>query len=117
MATFEAGQSTNTPLTPNSNAICAVSGNENDDTQVSFLYNNQIQYWSPSVSSAFTSTTLGNDIGNAVVTFKEGLKVEYLPQSGGMYTVVVNGQIEDGSSTYDLTGKSIGTFKSKASPS
>ena len=108
--TFEAGQTTNTPLTPNSNAICASTSDKNDTTNLSFLYNNTIPYWSPSVSSGNTIITLSNDVGNGVVTFKSGLTVTYLAQSGGMYTVTVDGEIEDSGSVYKLTGKSLGTF-------
>jgi len=109
-AVFEAGQTTNTPLTPNSNAKASASGDANDDTQIQFLYNNTIVYWSPSVSSAFTEVTNDRDRGNAVVTFKKGLKVEYLAQAGGMYTVTVTGVIVDSGSPYHLTGKSLGSF-------
>ena len=108
--TFEAGSSTNTPLTPNANAVTVPSGNQNDDTQISFMYNNMIPYWAPSVSSSFTEVTNDKDRGNAVVTFMEGLRVEYLPLAGGYYTVVVTGKIKDSGSTYTVTGKSLGTF-------
>ena len=114
---FEAGQTTNTILTPNSNATCTASGDTNDTTQCSFLYNNSIPYWSPSVGSGNRTVELGSDVGNAVVTFKAGLTVSYLPQSGGFYTITVDGQIEDSGSIYNLTGKSLGTFSSKAPPS
>ncbi len=113
--TFEAGQSTNTPLTPNSNAVAAASGDTNDNTQISFFYNNIIPYWSPAISSANTTVTNDRDRGNAVVTFKKGLTVEYLPQAQGKYTVIVSGTIVDGGGEYVLTGKSLGTFPSKAS--
>jgi len=116
--TFEAGSSTNTPLTPNSNAVTVPSGNQNDDTQISFMYNNMIPYWAPSVSSAFTTVTNDKDRGNAVVTFMEGLTVEYLPLAGGYYTVIVTGKIRDSGSVYTVTGKSLGTFpKNSASSS
>lgn len=113
--TFDAGSSTNTPLTPNSNAVTVPSGNANDDTQISFLYNNMTPYWAPSVSSAFTTVVNDRDRGNAVVTFMEGLTVEYLPLSGGYYTVTVTGKIKDSGSTYTLQGKSLGTFPQKSS--
>lgn len=113
--TFESGQSTNTPLSPNSNAVAAASGDANDDTQISFLYNNIIPYWSPGISSANTSATNDRDRGNGVVTFKKGLTVEYLSQAQGKYTVIVSGTIVDGGGEYNLTGKSLGTFPSKAS--
>ena len=112
--TFEAGQLTNTPLTPNSNATCSASGDTNDTTQISFLYNNITAYWSPSVSSGNAETTLVGDRGNDVVTFKDGLKVNYLAQkAGSSYTITVTGNIVDSGSLYKLTGKSLGTFQSK----
>ncbi len=112
---FEAGQTTNTPLTPNSNAICTATGGKNDTTNASFLYNNITPYWSPSVGSDNTTVTLGEDRGNGVVMFKTGLKVTYIAQSGGMYTITVDGEIEDSGSLYTLTGKSLGTFPKSAS--
>lgn len=116
MAVFEAGQTVNTPLTPNSNAVSSATGDTNDDTTISFYYNKEIPYWSPMVSSSFTSASLSKDMGNAVVTFKEGLTVDYLPQAGGMYTVTVTGEIDDGGTIYNLKGKSIGTFPQKEVP-
>ncbi|MBK9941477.1 MAG: hypothetical protein U0Z44_20015 [Kouleothrix sp.] len=112
--TFEAGQSTNTPLTPNSNALANASGDKTDDTQLAFVYNNTITYWSPSLSSSNTTAVNDRDRGNAVVTFKKGLTVEYLPQAGGSYLVTVTGDIVDSGSTYTVTGKSLGTFPSNA---
>ncbi|HKP87327.1 MAG TPA: hypothetical protein VJZ26_14580 [Blastocatellia bacterium] len=111
--TFDAGTSSNTPLTPNSNAVTVPSGNANDDTQISFMYNNMIPYWAPQVSSAFPNTENDKDRGNAVVTFMQGLTVEYLPLSGGYYTIIVNGKIKDSGSTYNVQGKSLGTFPQK----
>lgn len=112
---FNAGQSVNTPLTPNSNAVTVASGDSNDTTNASFFYNNIIPYWSPQVSSSNTSVTLGADVGNGVVTFKKGLMVNYVAQQGGVYTVVVTGEIVDGNSSYQITGKSLGIFPSKKS--
>ncbi|MBV9773525.1 MAG: hypothetical protein JO040_06220 [Gemmatimonadetes bacterium] len=110
---FEAGQSTNTPLTPNSNAVASASGDSNDDTTVAFQYNNITTYWSPTVSSATTDVSLGANRGNGVVTFVKGLTVSYLAQAAGMYTVVVSGTIVDSGSEYTLTGRSLGSFPQK----
>jgi len=110
---LEGGQTTNTPLTPNSNALCAASGNPNDDTQIAFQYNNATTYWSPQVSSSFTTVQNGADVGNGVVTFTEGLTVQYLPQTGGTYTVIVTGTIIDSGSKYLIKGKSLGLYPIK----
>jgi hypothetical protein len=109
-APFEGGQSVNTPLTPNSNTVTVASGDRNDTTNCSFLYNNIIPYWGPQVSSANTSITLGQDIGNGVVTFKKGLTVQYVAQTGGYYTLLVTGEIVDSMSLYTITGRSLGTY-------
>jgi hypothetical protein len=113
---LEGGQTTNTPLTPNSNSLASASGDPTDDTQLAFQYNNVTTYWSPSVSSSFTEVTNDRDRGNGVVTFTKGLLVEYLSQAGGYYTVIVTGKIIDSGSEYNLRGKPIGTFPSKATP-
>ena len=114
---FEAGSSTNTPLVPNGNAVTVPSGNQNDDTQISFMYNNMIPYWAPAVSSSFTTVENDRDRGNAVVTFMKGLTVEYLPLAGGYYTVTVTGKIKDSGSIYTVSGKSLGTFPKAGSSS
>lgn len=110
MSTVLTGQTTNTPLTPNSNATASSTGNPNADTNCVFYYNQTIALWAPSVSASFTSTKLAEDVGNAVVTLKAGLTVKYQPLSAGMYSVLVNGDIVDSGSVYTLTGKSLGTF-------
>jgi len=109
VALLDAGQSVNTPLTPNSNAIAVASGDKNNTTNLSFLFNNMIPYWSPQVSSASTTAILGQDIGNGVVTFKKGLTVSLITQQG-YYIVVLDGQIQDTMSIYNITGKLLGTF-------
>lgn len=111
---FEAGQTVNTKLTPNSNCITSASGDDNDDTQLAFQYDNNTTYWSPSVSSGAREVVNDRDRGNATVRFLKGLTVSYLAQSGGMYTVVVDGEINDSGSTYLMVGKTLGTFKSRA---
>ena len=107
---LEASSSTNTPLTPNSNAVIVPSGDVNEDTQIAFQYDNMISYWSPMVSSALTTAILSQDVGNGIVTFMQGLTVQFLPLSGGYYTVTVTGQIKDSGSVYNIVGKSLGTF-------
>ncbi len=111
---FEAGQTVNTKLTPNSNCIASASGDENDDTQLSFQYDNNISYWSPAVSSGSDEAINDRDRGNTVVRFLKGLTVTYLPQAGGFYVVTVDGEIKDSGTTYVMSGKSLGTFKSRA---
>lgn len=111
---FEAGQSVNTKLTPNSNCITSASGDDNDDTQLAFMYDNNITYWSPAVSSGSDEVVNDRDRGNTVVRFLKGLTVTYLPQAGGLYTVTLDGEIKDSGSTYVMTGKTLGTFKSRA---
>jgi hypothetical protein len=112
---FEGGQTTNTQLTPNSNATATASGDVNDTTQCSFLYNNLIPYWSPSVGSGNTTATLGMDRGNAVVTFMKGLTVTYIALAGKNYTLTLSGNITDSGTIYQLN-KSLGIFTSRVPP-
>ena len=107
--TFEGGQSTITPLTPNSNAIAVSSGYRNDDTQVVFMVIGA-PYWAALVSSATTIVINDQDRGNGIVIFTEGLTVEFLPLWGGYYNVTVTGIIEDSANRYRLEGKSLGIF-------
>ncbi|NER92714.1 MAG: hypothetical protein F6J86_02435 [Symploca sp. SIO1B1] len=109
------GQSSvNTQLTPNSNAVAVPSGDSNNTTQFAFQYNNTQTFWSPSVSTGFTTATNAADVGNSIVTFTKGLTVQYLPQSAGMYTVIVTGTIIDGGTQYPLKGQFLGSFPSSA---
>jgi hypothetical protein len=111
---FEAGQSVNTKLTPNSNCVASASGDDNDDTQLAFQYDNNISYWSPAVSSGSDVAINDRDRGNTTVRFLKGLTVTYLAQSGGLYTVILDGEIRDSGTTYVMTGKTLGTFKSRS---
>jgi hypothetical protein len=112
---LDGGQSINTPLTPNSNSIAVASGDKNNTTNISFLYNNMIPYWSPQVSAGNAQAILGSDVGNGVVTFKKGLTVSLISQQG-YYIVTLDGQIQDTNSTYAITGKLLGTFPAPPSP-
>ena len=107
-----AASSVNTTLTPNTNCVATPSGDSNDTTQLAFQWQGRITFWSPSVSAGSGPVILGEDVGNAVVTFKEGLTVTYISQEG-TYTLVCDGQIKDGNSIYNLTGKFLGSFPSK----
>jgi hypothetical protein len=111
---FEAGQIVNTKLTPNSNCIASASGDDNDDTQLAFQYDNNTTYWSPAVSSGSDVAVNDRDRGNTIVRFLKGLTVSYLAQSGGLYTVTLDGEIKDSGTIYVMTGKTLGTFKSRA---
>jgi hypothetical protein len=112
---LDGGQSVNTPLTPNSNSIAVASGDKNNTTNLSFLYNNMIPYWSPQVSAGNTQVVLGNDVGNGVIHLKRGLTVSLISQQG-YYIVTLDGHIQDGSSIYTITGKLLGTFPAPPSP-
>ena len=109
--TFEGGQSTNTPLTPNSNAVAVQLEGINNDTLISFM-SLDATYWSALVSSATTTVTNNKKKGNGIVIFEKGLEVEYIALSGGYYTVIVTGYIEDSKITYNVVGKSLGLFPS-----
>lgn len=109
------GASTNVPITPNANAVINPLGDANDTTIISFQYNNITTYWSPQVSSAFTSAENPVDVGNAVVTFMAGLTVNYRSQSAGYYTVTVDGPIKDSGTVYKLVGLTLGLFPKKTS--
>ena len=103
------GQVVTTPLTPNSKAQTSATGDAGQDTTVQFLSNDVI-YWTAMVSNSNLSVSLAADRGNDVVTFKAGLTVKFLPQSGGEYIVTVDGNIIDSGSEYQLTGKYLGKF-------
>ena len=97
-----------TALTPNSNCSAAGSGDANNSTLVQFMAPpNGVAWFTTSVSSAVTTSTLGADQGNGVVTFQAGLTVMYAPLSGGGYNVLLSGKIKDGSSIYTFTGQVI----------
>ena len=109
--TFEGGQSTNTPLTPNSHAVAVKIADLNNDTLISFI-SLDATYWSALVSSSTTVVTNNRNKGNDIVVFKSGLEVEYIAMSGGYYTVIVTGYIKDSKILYELVGKSLGIFSS-----
>ena len=95
-----------TTLTPNSNCSASGSGDVNNSTTVQFMAPpNGIAWYTTLVSNAIKSTTLANDIGNAVVTFKAGLTVTYAPSGGGgAYNVLLSGDIVDNGAKYTFAG-------------
>jgi|TARA_R110000751_G_scaffold35861_5_gene88068 hypothetical protein len=104
--------STTTQLTPNSQTVTTMDGTT---AKVAFqILPNAVAYWSPQVSTSFTTVTNNAPKGNDVVTFTEGLQVQMLPQTGGSYTVVVNGTITDSGSSYPIQSIVIGTFTPQA---
>src|SRR6185312_5613852 len=97
-----------TALTPNSNCSAAGSGDANNSTIVQFMAPpNGVAWFTTTVSAAVTSSVLGADQGNGVVTFQSGLTVRYAPLSSGGYNVLLSGKITDGSSVYTFTGQVI----------
>jgi len=109
--TFDGGQSTNTPLTPNSNAVAVKIADLNNDTLISFM-SLDATYWSALLSSSTTTVTNNKRKGNGIVTFEKGLEVEYIALAEGYYMIIVTGYIIDNKITYDLVGKSLGIFSS-----
>jgi hypothetical protein len=99
---------TTTQLTPNSQAVVTMTGTT---AVVAF----QIQpadttYWSPTVTTSFTTVVNSSNKGNNVVTFNQGLTVSLSPQGGGSYVVLLNGNINDSGDTYPIVGAPIGNF-------
>src|SRR5207253_7122992 len=65
-----------TQLTPNSNSSAVGLGDVNNSTLLQFMTPpNKISYWSAMTSDALRPVVLSADIGNAVVTFKQGLTI------------------------------------------
>lgn len=99
---------TNTQLSPNSQSVVSMTGTT---TTVAFqIQPNDVAYWSPQVSTSFTTVTNSSDKGNDVVTFTKGLTVKLLAQTSGAYTVIVTGNITDSGDTYQVEGLTIGSY-------
>ena len=101
----------NTPLTPNSKSVATATFQNGNMTVLQFQAGG-VAYWSPSVSVNFTRVSLPSDVGNATVTFKAGLSVQYVPQTASSYMVTVTGQIVDSGTVYPLSGMVVGVFTS-----
>lgn len=99
---------TTTQLSPNSQAVVTMTGST--ATTAFQVEPSDTAYWSPQVSTSFTTVTNSSDKGNNVVTFTKGLTVQLLPQESGSYTVIATGNIIDSGDTYPLVGLVIGTF-------
>jgi hypothetical protein len=67
-------------------------------------------YWSPTVTTSFTTVVNSADKGNNVVTFTKGLTVQLSPQGGGSYNLFLTGNITDNGDTYPVTGLPIGSY-------
>lgn len=98
-----------TILTPNTTTLASPSGDKDDTTEIWFVYN--IDYfWQPSVSLKSTTVVNDKDRGNSVVTFMQGLTIEYKDLGGRHYTVFLTGQIKDNGKIYDFRTRRLGTF-------
>jgi hypothetical protein len=99
---------TTTQLTPNSQCVATITS-----TSASVAFQIQPQdtaYWTPTVTTTFTSVSNPTAKGNAVVQFDVNLSVTLNPQQGGGFVVLVAGPITDSGSTYNLTGQPVGTY-------
>jgi hypothetical protein len=109
-ATAEMGSTTTnsqtTALTPNSNCTAVGSGDVNNSTTIQFYSpQNIFVWWTAVVSNAIKSAVLAADIGNAVVTFKQGLTLTYVAGgTSGAYNVFLSGNIVDNGSLYTFAG-------------
>lgn len=105
-----AGQSINTPLSPNANSVATASGDANNSTTIALQFQGRITYSSLSVTTGNTTVSLAADTGNQVVTFLKGLTVTYNPQNTTLYNILLDGNIIDSGILYQYTGFVLGTF-------
>jgi len=88
-----------TTLTANSNVTVSGSGDANQSTMCRFMSPvNGTVWWTPIVSIGQTDAVLDEDVGDATVTFRKGLRVSLTAQGGTAYDVALYGQIDDESS-------------------
>jgi hypothetical protein len=105
-----------TQLTPNSNCSAVGSGDINNSTLVQFMSPpNKIPWWTTMASDALMPVVLSADIGNAIVTFKQGLTVTYRATTGNSYFVFLSGNIVDSGTVYPANGTVIYTSTQSAS--
>jgi hypothetical protein len=103
---MKSGNLQTTSLTPNSNCNASGSGDVNDSTTVQFYAPpNGVAWWTAMVSIGSGPAVLANDIGNGIVTFKQGLTVTLVPLNGGAYNVAVTGKIVDNGVTHTIPGQ------------
>jgi len=111
VATFKAISSVNTPTSPNSNVVTTPSGDTNNTTFLSFQYQGRIPVWTPVVSQAQPSVTLGNDIAIGTTVWMKGITVQYAALGSTQYTVTITqGEIADNGGLYRLSGTLLGIF-------
>lgn len=108
---FEAPPSVNTPTSPNTNVVTTPSFDTNNTTQLSFQFQGRIPVWTPSVSQAAQSVTLAEDRVIGTTRWLKGMTVTYRILDATQYSVVLDGQIEDGGALYSLVGTTLGIFK------
>ena len=108
---FRALATVNTPTSPNSNVVTTPSGDLNNTTNLSFQYQGRLPVWTPVLSQAQPSVTLGEDITIGRTTWKAGIKVDLAVLGSTQYTVtIVTGAIVDERGLYELTGTLLGIF-------
>lgn len=108
---FAAPAKTTTPTSPNTDVVATPSGDTNNTTQLTFEYQGRIPVWTPAVSQAQQSVTLGADITIGATTWKAGIKVQYAALSATQYMVtIMSGEIIDDRGLYSLAGVTLGIF-------
>lgn len=101
-------QPQSTILTPNSNSATTSMQTINKDTLIA-LQTNDVTYWTALLSTANKTVSLSGNQGNAVVTFMEGITLNYIV-TGDQYQVMLSGLIVDNDTQYNITGKLIAIF-------
>lgn len=114
---LDLGQTVTTVLTPNSTSV---ANPLNDDSQTVMINFNvrSVTYWATLVSSSILKVMLAADRGCSVVTFKgrsldppmDGLTVSFSALGLGKYMVLLDGQIIDDGTVYNISGKPLGIF-------
>lgn len=68
-------------ITSNSNAI----GEQNGSDYVIGLQTGGVIYWSATINATHPNATVMADTGNAIVTFKKGIVINYLDNEGVLF--------------------------------
>lgn len=79
-------------MTPNSNAVGEQTTSLGKTNYVMGLQTGNVVYWSATLNSTHPNATLMADTGNAVVTFKKGIFLNYLDNEGEVSLLNLNCQ-------------------------
>lgn len=106
---YLAGQTVDTQLTTNCNALTQATFDLNDTTWVTFYFQNNVPLWKTLLSIGIPRVMLVKPVTGCGITLTEGLEITMNAMST-VYTMWLTGTIIDTGKSYNFDGLFLGSF-------